>query len=236
MLEIILRKIERIYEQCIFHGKYIDDYDAVCLSSFTLAENESEKVNRIIDGNIPSLPSFERLLKDITNILDEGNILQQQLQIEINNEIQSSVDFPFSVLQNPSSLQTAGPGVEEAVSAKEVKISILHQEIRYNLRRLHECLSEIIEEKLKIVQFLNKILEFYKINIIDSARRKGIRKASIKLGLVINGNVEDLLNHRLFSSNEVRGRISFSSGFFFLLFFRSQLSNLTYRRSGLHCI
>jgi uncharacterized protein YktA (UPF0223 family) len=203
MLETILKKIEQIYEQCIFHGKYIDHYDAICLSSFTLGENDSTKLNQIIDGNIPSLPSFERLMKDVTHILDEGNILQQQLLIEINSEIQSSVDFPFSVLHNPSSLQTAGLDMEEAVSEKEVKISILHKEIRYNLRRLYECVSEIIEEKLRILQFLNEILDFYKINVIHSASRKGIRKAATKLDLVIKGKVEELLNHRLFSTREV---------------------------------
>jgi hypothetical protein len=203
MLDTILKKVEQTYEQCLYHEKYIQTNDALSLSSFSLNDQKQP-----IDGNIPVLVGWEKLHKEILYILDEGYILIQQIHFENDQQIKVHALDPFELLK--------GNTFDQLLNQQEkLKISVLHKEIRYNLRKIHEIISEIFEEKLKILEIVNKIHHFYTNRITEIASRRGISKPSEKLDLILALNIEQLTKHRLYSVTEVTANIFVS---FFLTF------------------
>lgn len=279
VLETISKKIEQLYEQVIFHEKFIEEFDGVSLSSFTLSDEELQSKDllslpNVVEGKIPILLGWEKLHKEISDILDEGLLfllrIYQDIDVDISSQIQDRYRIAFSqtlstttVIPSISSkidsktatsaVPTKISSLVRAESADEVEeevheinaqqrknereilqLSILHKELRYHLRHIHEFLSELLEEKLIILQRINKIIHRYRHRITQIGTTRGVRNAGKKLEFILYNKIEKLLSHRFFIIQEVNK--SALRILTLLPFIRRKVGNNFYNLIGPLCI
>jgi hypothetical protein len=167
MLYPIITKIDHIKQGILFHQKYVEQLDALSLSSFTIVNKEGDGTITI-EGELPILKGLERLYKDVFNIFDEGHIMSQSLHHEVKSEIKTDIHYRYTMIQTSSSGSAADDTLEKSpvyLSNKQqqhdLQIALIHKDLRNSLRSLHESVSSAIDQKLRVLKSLNQIIDFY---------------------------------------------------------------------------
>lgn len=202
MLDIVVRKVEQLRQSVLFHGKYIEKFDALSLSSLDVDDQ-----GRVI-GNIGELPGLTKLLKELNNILNEGHVARQEFTSNIQKDLKRCIKIQLTLLK-----QTSNQSVKADVFSEEngttqsqdqpLEISLLEQELKNQLKLVYESITDAIEERLRIIRMIKEIMNTYESAIIEMGSESGVLNPSKKAKWVMIERVSPIFQHNVFVVEEV---------------------------------
>lgn len=213
-MESVLRKLRQLHQSIVYHDKYIDRYDAVSLASLDLNKPLPEQVYNL------EFKGLRRLIKDLTDILNEGSIMHQTYIIKIQRQVEACAENlqrikahqVHSVIEPEALVETDEIASEEESSNQRrkrtfshshtIEESLLVQDLRSHLKYAFESLNESVESKVIALRIVRELLEHYHQSIVEIATSNGVLKASAKANAVIPNRVDSVLKHKVFVVNE----------------------------------
>lgn len=207
MLDFIVRKIEQLRQSVVFHGKYIEKFDALSLSSLDVDDRGR------VSGTVAEMPGLSKLIKELNIILNEGHIVRQEHVSNIRKDLKRCIKIQYTLLQhnnistNSSSTKLESFDEEDGImshSDQPIEISLLEQELKNQLKIVYESISDTIEEKLLIIRLIKDILNTYEANIITIGSESGVLNATKKAKWVMLDRTANIYRHNIFFVEEVR--------------------------------
>jgi hypothetical protein len=205
MLDIVVRKVEQLRQSVVFHGKYIEKFDALSLSSLDVDDHGR------VSGTVAEMPGISKLIKDLNNVLNEGHIARQEHLCNIRKDLKRCIKIQYTLLQHNNSSNSQQLKVESydeedgiiVANDQPIEISLLEQELKNQLKIVYESISETIEEKLLIIRLIRDMLNTYEANIVNIGSESGVLNAAKKAKWVLLDRTSNIYRHNIFVVEEV---------------------------------
>eukprot|EP00981_Chlorochromonas_danica_P012825 scaffold5444_cov181-Ochromonas_danica.AAC.6 len=205
----IEQEINNLHCNVVIHGKFLNKFDAMSLSSLDLDESTGA-----IQGQLPKLEGLNNLYKELNDILNKGFIRQQQFLATVK-ELLCRGQTLAHALHLPSHKKEKEEVIggwsqeEEEVddlltfeSPDPESASYQKQELRVLLRDLYMALTSFSETKLAFLRCTQEIIHCYEETIVGLAEENGVLQVAVKYRLATSTIMTALLEHKFFMTQE----------------------------------
>ncbi|RYH30345.1 hypothetical protein EON65_05455 [archaeon] len=219
-MEGIEQEMNVIHQQTIIHGRYIQLYDAMSLSSIEINAAGN------ISGSMPKLDGCMLLFKDLMDLFNKAYIRQHSFLAKLHDEIEGVTSNADTVLSpmflTKGTLDVETAPVEKLIDIDEVVeetnvtsplanssvdiddvIKIQKSLVKSTLRQIYIALTSFMDVKLALLQCTQEIVNCYDTAIKSLAEQNGVLHAGIKYHIVVQPFMDSLLGHKLFNTVEV---------------------------------
>lgn len=212
-MEVILRKLRQVHQSVIYHGKHIDQFDAVSLASLDLKKSLPEQLYSL------QFKSLQRLVKELTDILNEGSIMEQTQVLSLRMSLDESskklgklkektsvtvMDEELLLSSSEGNESPMIPGISKRPRSvsQNLQDALILKDLQSSIKSLYEEISDMLEQKVVSLRLVRQVLEFYHQSIVELAAANGVLKAAAKANLVIPPRVESVFQHKFFFTHE----------------------------------
>lgn len=208
----IEQEINNLHCNVIIHGKFLNKFDAMSLSSLDLDESTGT-----VQGQLPKLEGLNNLYKELNDILNKGFIRQQQFLSTVKELLSRGQTLANTLHLPPSHKREVrvGGSHEEEVddlitfesSPDAESASYQKQELRVLLRDLYMALTSFSETKLAFLRCTQEIIHCYEETIVGLAEANGVLQVATKYQLATSTIMTALLEHKFFMTQEEDGML-----------------------------
>lgn len=202
-------------EKSLSNEKYLSKFDALSLSKI-------ENTKKAGADDIPKLLGLERLVKELSHILNEGHIEFQTLLPRIKEDLQKCKSLsreivhylrPFDEQHEDNQLLLLGVDELTLENIKQMEHKLnsmelnhhgktLDMQLRPRLHSLYNEISKLIEVKLEMLLSLQNLVDSYSQRVVTMASENGVLSAVEKTHMVLATTLNPLLKDRFFSTTE----------------------------------